>query len=147
MIPRDTSRLCPPYTIPPEYILCYNRDRFSFNHTAVLLSFYIGRLLMPSSLVCEMSVYVVCLCPPEINFYFCFGKFLSIDRLSRIVLYFICWGWSVLYTFLEISRFRLELGFFFSLLDLLTLPCWECIRSYWHCRDTDLYSLVFLWHW
>lgn len=27
--------------------------------------------------------------------------------------------------------------FLLSLLDLLTLPCWECIRSYWHCRDTD----------
>ena len=92
MIPRDISRLRPPYTIPPEYILCYNRNRSSFNHTAVLLSFYVGLLLMPSSLICKMSVYVVCVCPPEINFYFCFGKFLPIDRYSRIVLYFPCLG-------------------------------------------------------
>lgn len=84
MIPRDISRLCPPYTIPPEYILCYNRNRSSFNHTAVLLSFYVGLLLMPSSLVCYrlISSFLVItrFNPPDIVFYFCFcfcfGKFI-----------------------------------------------------------------------
>lgn len=88
MIPRDISRLCPPYTIPPEYILCYNRNRSSFNHTAVLLSFYVGLLLMPSSLVCYrlISSFLVItrFYPPDIVFYFCFGIFVSIDTFQEL---------------------------------------------------------------
>lgn len=88
MIPRDISRLCPPYTIPPEYILCYNRNRSSFNHTAVLLSFYVGHLLMPSSLICYRLIssflVITWFSPPDIVFYFCFGKYLSIDTFQEL---------------------------------------------------------------
>ena len=75
MIPRDTDRLCPPCIILPAYMLCYIRIRSSFNHTAVLLSFYVGHLLIPSSLNCYhlISSFLVItrFSPPDIVFY-CF---------------------------------------------------------------------------
>ena len=117
MIPRDISRLCPPYTIPPEYILCYIRNRSSFNHTTVLLSFYVGLLLMPSSLVCE--------------FLFLFWEISADWQIIKncVILYLL--RVRVLYTFLEISLFRLERGFFFY-------RSW----TYWHCHVENVSGLI-----
>ena len=117
MIPRDISCLYPPYTIPPEYILCYNRNRSSFNHTAVLLSFYVGLLLMPSSLVCYrlISSFLVItrFNPPDIVFSFRFGEISADWQIIRNAIYSTCWGKSI-FAFSEISLFLLkEWGFFF----------------------------------
>lgn len=104
---------------------------------------------MPSSLNCYrlISSFLVItrFSPPDIVFYFRFGKLTCrlTDYQKCVTLYlsrvkvFLC-------AFPKFPCFVKEWGFFFSLLDLLTLPYWECIRPYWHCRDTDLYSLAFL---